>query len=74
MTINLETIPLIRIRQLKIFCLDRDLLIKYIEVWSLVSHHRIKYQKFVLLPALTLNFFDLYVDVHRMPPSLRPFK
>lgn len=28
----------------------------------------------VFLPQLTLNFFDLYVDVQRMPPTLRPFK
>lgn len=26
------------------------------------------------LPALTLNFLDLYVEVHRMPPTLRPFR
>lgn len=26
------------------------------------------------LPALTLNFLDLYVEVHRMPPTLRLFK
>lgn len=26
------------------------------------------------LPALILNFWDLYVEVHRMPPTLRLFK
>jgi hypothetical protein len=30
--------------------------------------------KNTLLPALILNFFDLYVEVHKMPPTLNPFK
>jgi hypothetical protein len=31
-------------------------------------------EKELYLPVLTLNFFDLYVEVERMPPTLRPFK
>lgn len=39
-----------------------------------LSVHNFAHQRKEYLPALTLNFLDLYVDVHKMPPTLRPSK
>lgn len=51
------------------------MIMKFIYVCLIINRRNHKtFQDIVYLPALILNFFDLNVEVHRMPPTLRPFK